>query len=355
VSVSAERKRSLLRLARQRLPKLFDIPTRALHETEVMEREGPLVVCYGAGVDSTALLVELARRQIRPDLILFADVGAEKPETYRLIPIVSAYLMERGFPPVTIVRLEGQKWRDLEHQCLDTRQLPALAFGGHSCSLKWKVQAQNKYMRQWEPALVSWSLGVRVIKTIGYDASPRDRKRSCRTFLATAGRSDYRYYDFWYPLQEWAVTRNDCVEIIRSAGLPDALKSSCWYCPAMKRSEIVALHRDHPDLFARALAIEDSFRTGPHYHGDSLDGRAGKAITKGLGRNWSWRAFYESGFEMRTERQKRIAAEIQLPLFSDQLPTMGVSEVGRVQENNRTCNCSFRGTATVEKPASMPG
>ncbi len=77
----------------------------------------------------------------------------------------------------------------------------------------------------------------------------------------------------------------------------------------MKRSEIVALHRDHPDLFARALAIEDSFRTGPHYRRASLDGRAGKAITKGLGRNWSWRAFYESGFETRTERRKRIAAK----------------------------------------------
>jgi hypothetical protein len=38
----------------------------------------PLVVAYGLGVDSTAMLIEFAHRQIRPDLILFADTPAAK-------------------------------------------------------------------------------------------------------------------------------------------------------------------------------------------------------------------------------------------------------------------------------------
>jgi hypothetical protein len=37
-----------------------------------------LVVAYGLGVDSTAMLIGLQHRGIRPDLIFFADVGAEK-------------------------------------------------------------------------------------------------------------------------------------------------------------------------------------------------------------------------------------------------------------------------------------
>ncbi len=41
----------------------------------------PLVVAYGLGVDSTAMLVEFARLRIRPELILFADTGGDKPET----------------------------------------------------------------------------------------------------------------------------------------------------------------------------------------------------------------------------------------------------------------------------------
>ena len=41
----------------------------------------PLVVSYGAGGDSTVMLVRLAQRAIRPDLILFADTESERDET----------------------------------------------------------------------------------------------------------------------------------------------------------------------------------------------------------------------------------------------------------------------------------
>jgi hypothetical protein len=39
--------------------------------------DSPLVLAYELGVDSTAMLIEFARRGIRPDLILFADTGGE--------------------------------------------------------------------------------------------------------------------------------------------------------------------------------------------------------------------------------------------------------------------------------------
>ena len=42
----------------------------------------PIIVCYGGGVDSTAMLVMLKRHGIRPDLIMFADTGGEFPEVY---------------------------------------------------------------------------------------------------------------------------------------------------------------------------------------------------------------------------------------------------------------------------------
>jgi len=41
--------------------------------------ECPLVVAYGLGVDSTAMLIELAYLSVRPDLILFADTGGDNP------------------------------------------------------------------------------------------------------------------------------------------------------------------------------------------------------------------------------------------------------------------------------------
>lgn len=46
-------------------------------------RESPIAVACGLGVNTVAMLIEFARRNQRPDLILFADTGGEnrKPMT----------------------------------------------------------------------------------------------------------------------------------------------------------------------------------------------------------------------------------------------------------------------------------
>jgi len=40
-------------------------------------RPAPVVVSYGGGTNSTALLVGMQERDLRPDLILFADPGGD--------------------------------------------------------------------------------------------------------------------------------------------------------------------------------------------------------------------------------------------------------------------------------------
>ena len=94
----------------------------------------PLVVAYGLGVDSTAMLVEFVHRGIRPDLILFADTGGEKPETYEYLSVIQEYLAGVGFPPVIVVQYvpTRARYRTLEDQCLHTGTLPSLAYGGRS-------------------------------------------------------------------------------------------------------------------------------------------------------------------------------------------------------------------------------
>jgi hypothetical protein len=315
MDLDSARRQELLSAIRKARLRTRDIPVdkTLLTEHAVRSRTAPLIVCYGAGVDSTAMLIELVRRSIRPDLILFADVGSEKPETYELVPRMNEYLRVNGFPEVRTVRLTGQKWSSLEDQCLATRQLPSLAFGGHSCSLKWKVQAQDRALREWEPALLAWAKGDRLIKAIGYDASPADQRRSCRTFLPTRSDRDHRAYRFWYPLQEWGLKRDDCHRVIAEAGLSPVLKSSCVFCPAMKRDEVVWLHQTHPRLFWQAIAIEDAFRSGPHFR----EGEAKR--TEGLGRSWSWREFHEEGFERPADRRRRLRENDRLPLFRDLL------------------------------------
>jgi 3'-phosphoadenosine 5'-phosphosulfate sulfotransferase (PAPS reductase)/FAD synthetase len=45
----------------------------------------PHIVAFGGGVDSTAMVIGLVNRNQPIDLILFADTGAERPETYKHI------------------------------------------------------------------------------------------------------------------------------------------------------------------------------------------------------------------------------------------------------------------------------
>ena len=110
----------------------------------------PLVVAYGLGVDSTAMLIEFVRRGIRPDSILFADTGGEKPETYQYMNVIQPYLRRVGFPPVVTVRYKPKRavYHTLEAQCLHTGTLPSLAYGGKSCSLKYKRAPQDKFILQ---------------------------------------------------------------------------------------------------------------------------------------------------------------------------------------------------------------
>lgn len=228
-----------------------------------------LVVSFGGGVDSTALLVELKNRGIRPDLILFADTGGEKPETYAHVRTVSFWCLTVGFPAVTTVRYIPTRspYATLEGECIKNETLPSLAFGMKSCSLKWKVTPQQRYVKKHFPgAAITWAIGL--------DASPADEKR-CKTYAAKAVEGDRR----WYPLQDWGFNRDKCKEIIRREGLPVPPKSSCFFCPAMKKDEIIQLKETHPGLHQRALTIEQN----------AIDGKHNLKTTKGLGRRFAWK------------------------------------------------------------------
>ena len=63
-----------------------------------------IVLCYGAGTNTSAMLVGLKNKGIRPDLIIFSDTGAERPHTYAHIEIMQEFLRMIEFPKITIVK-----------------------------------------------------------------------------------------------------------------------------------------------------------------------------------------------------------------------------------------------------------
>ena len=130
-----------------------------------------IAVCYGGGVDSSAMLIEMHRRGERPSLITMADVGGEKQETYDFLPIFANWLRDHDFPELTMCIYKPKedtqaRYRQATMDVVDklgltldeTRlnrlsmlygnmvandTLPGIAFGLHSCALKWKLEAQE--------------------------------------------------------------------------------------------------------------------------------------------------------------------------------------------------------------------
>jgi hypothetical protein len=215
----------------------------------------PLVVAYGLGVDSTAALIGLHQAGERPDLILFADTGNEKQETYDYLPDIQAWLDKVGFPQVQVVRKIVKNFKhwppyhSLGENCLTNGTLPSLAFGFKACSLKWKVFPQEQYAKRWQPAIDWWATGGQVKKVIGYDASPKDRKR----YAHAQGMEDDKY-EYWYPLIEWGWDRERCKEEISRAGLRVPVKSACYFCPATQPEELLVMKK----VYLRYIVIMEA-------------------------------------------------------------------------------------------------
>jgi len=246
----------------------------------------PLCVCAGMGVDSTAMLIGLHRRGVRPDLITFADVGSEKHETYLFVPILRQWLRDVGFPDLVVVRLRCpiSRHESLHDSMLANKTLPSQAFGLKSCTLRWKVAPQDDWCIRWEPIASLIGTGRKVHKMIGFDATEGHRIKSGGTYgIKSAEKKHRRLRDVYaveFPLREWGWTREKCKQEIRNAELPVPVKSACFCCPASKKSELATLDIKQLETACR---MESQYLNGHHYRPDST--------TVGLGRRWAWGPF----------------------------------------------------------------
>ena len=240
--------------------------------------EGLSIVSCGLGTNSTAMLIGLVERKERVDLVMFADTGGERPETYAYGERLSRWLVERGYPAITVVKTTGRDGAvlpSLEEECVSAGRLPSIAYGFKKCSMKFKIRPQDKYVKQWEPAQAAWASGRKVTKLVGFDADEPHRAERQRSMSS----------DLWewrHPLIDWNWGRDECVEAIDRAGLPQPGKSSCFFCPSMRPREILALKTCHPDLLERALRMER--KAAPGLRGSIV----------GLGRGWKWQSVIDA-------------------------------------------------------------
>lgn len=67
-----------------------------------MVERAPVIAAWGAGVNSTAMIIELVERGEPIDMVLFADTGSEKTDTYAFIPIFRRWMDRVISPPISV-------------------------------------------------------------------------------------------------------------------------------------------------------------------------------------------------------------------------------------------------------------
>lgn len=269
-----------------------------------------VALSFGAGVDSTAMLVALRVAGIRPDVITFADTGGEKPETLAHLARMNLVLASWKWPLIDVCRkvpMASTGYVDLFGNCMDNETLPSLAFGMKSCSIKWKQDPQDYFIKGAKrgpnacaphPLWTAFQdTGQRIVKLIGYDCGKADMRRSKKL---PASDMDF---DYVYPLQTIGWARPDCVAAITHLLGADMVpvKSACFFCPASKYWELFWLAAHHPDLLESALQLERRALTGRHSRFDEVEfGSSWEELvrnadrfpstntTVGLGRSFAW-------------------------------------------------------------------
>lgn len=215
------------------------------------------LISYGAGEDSTALILlvvndarlALYRKGLQ---VVFSDTRAELPETYTTIEHMKAYCAERAIPfehlrPIMRSK-DGAEHEGLEAYCLHLRVIPAKRSDHRWCTDRIKIVPIHRWVRAAFP-------GRPINIMIGFGAE--EAGRQARAYAAKNDPS----IKVCFPLIEVGFCRHRCGEYIAQSGFPGpVLKSGCFFCPFAKKRYWKWLKQTHPNLFERAMAMEEGGR-----------------------------------------------------------------------------------------------
>ena len=197
------------------------------------------------GKDSSALAVYMRGKV--PDMeYFFCDTGAELPETYEYLTRLEVIL---GKP---IARLNSERgfdhWFEVFRGALPSPQM-------RWCTRNMKIKPIENWVGD-EPA----------VSYVAIRADESNRKG----YISTKPNIETRF-----PFIEDGVDHDQVLRILEDAGigLPAyyewRTRSGCYFCFYQRKAEWIGLSERHPDLFERAVAIEQKVLTDAGVDGDA--------------------------------------------------------------------------------------
>jgi len=202
-----------------------------------------MIVSFSGGKNSTAMLIELKRRGIPIEGIVFADTGAELPETYEFILRVEEWAKQR----IDVVR-HPLNWFDWFYRKFEK--------GNH-------IGEIHGFPVMFSPKGKSGGWCTRSLKI-----NPLDKYALGRTMAVGIAADEYhrtfrntQRYPKVYPLCDWRLTSLDCYNICVENDLLNPIyhrvgRSGCWTCPMQSVRQLRILYALYPALWGTLLQLE---------------------------------------------------------------------------------------------------
>lgn len=212
------------------------------------------------GKDSSALAVYL-RDKVPNMEYFFCDTGAELPETYEYLTRLETILGK------SIARLNAERgfdhWFEVFRGALPSPQM-------RWCTKNMKIKPIEEWIGD-DPAFSYVAIRSDESNRKGY-ISTKPNIQSC------------------FPFIEDDIDHDGVMRILEDAGigLPDyyewRTRSGCYFCFYQRKAEWIGLSERHPDLFERAVAIEQKVLQDAGVNGDA---DFGDQAMKGRQYTWS--------------------------------------------------------------------
>jgi len=185
---------------------------------------------FGGGVNSVAMYLLLMDQGVEFDA-LFVNHFTDYPETYEYLRMFNRYIKTKEH---LYIRQLIPKEGNLYDYCYEKSMVPAIY--PRWCTRQFKI----KPLADW------YKIMGNGIQFIGIDIGETHRIRE----------SGIEGIENKYPLIEAGMNREDCKKYIKSHGLPVPKRSGCYICPFQGIGQWQALRMNHPDLFQRAVKLE---------------------------------------------------------------------------------------------------
>lgn len=225
------------------------------------------VVSYGAGVQSTALLVLAAQGYIPHRTFLFSNVGddSEDPASLRYLREVAfdyaaAHGIElhelhrvptRGISKGQVETLYGRLMREGSRSLPIPVRMSNGAPGTRACTADFKIRVVGRWLKEHGATAEN---PARVAIGISTDEWHRANNKRAEPYEI----SEYPLLTLEHRLAPRGASRADCEAIIKDAGLPVPPKSSCYFCPFHRPAVFADMARERPELFEKAAHLEDT-------------------------------------------------------------------------------------------------